>query len=132
MELGKKVQKLRELHGYTQEEIAKLTGVTQASIARIESGVVADPKAKGVLKLAVVLGVPIEVLLDETITIENWQNELKSFRISDDGKEMLEVYRVLKQKQKRLLFNFAQLLRHQDLTEDSVAQVKKNARNAAG
>jgi transcriptional regulator with XRE-family HTH domain len=114
MVLGRKVQKLRELHGYTQEELAKLTSGTQASIARLESGVVADPKAKGVLKLAVVLGVPVEVLLDETITIENWQDELKSFRISDEGKELLKLYKSLKPKQKKLLFDFANLLKHQD------------------
>ncbi len=131
MELGKKVQKLRELHGFTQEELAKLTGVTQASIARIESGVVADPKAKGVLKLAVILGVPVEVLLDETITIENWQEELKSFRISDEGKELLKVYRELKQKQKRLLIDFAQLLRHQDINEPGI-HMNRNLRSPQG
>jgi hypothetical protein len=74
----------------------------------------ADPKAKGVQILAVVLGVPIEVLLDETITITNRQEELKSFRISDDGKELLKLYKILKPKQKKLHVDFANLLKHED------------------
>jgi transcriptional regulator with XRE-family HTH domain len=116
MELGKKIQHLRELNGFTQEGLAKQTGISQASIARIESGIVADPKVKGILKLSVILGVPVEVLLDDSISIENWQDEIKSFRISDDGKELLKFYRELKKKQKKLLVSFAQLLRHQDYT----------------
>jgi len=40
-ELGKKIKQLRKERGYTQEEFAKLIGISRTTLSKIENGVFA-------------------------------------------------------------------------------------------
>jgi transcriptional regulator with XRE-family HTH domain len=113
MKLARKLQALRESHELTQEKLARLAGVTQAYIARIEADKVDNPKASGLVAIGKALGVPMEVLLDEELSIEEWQNEISSLRIDTADRELLRAYRSLRSKEKQLLLGFARMLRHQ-------------------
>ena len=112
MKLGNKVQRLRGIQELTQTQLAEKAGVTQAYVARIESDRVKNPKASGLSGLAKALGVPLEVLLDEEISIEAWQNEEPGLRIDKGGRQLVRAYRILRAREKKLLLDFAQLLRH--------------------
>lgn len=58
-ESGKRIQKLRRLHGYTQSELSEKIGVQENTLGRIESGI------RGVsIDLAIELCVCLETSLD--------------------------------------------------------------------
>ena len=114
MKLGEKIRRLRAMHDLTQTELARKASVTQAYVARIESEKVANPKAVGVAALARVLGVPLEVLLDQNLSIESWQSETSTIKMDNAGRELIKNYRSLGLKQKQLLVEFARLLHHQE------------------
>ena len=58
-----KVRNVRERLFVTQEELAERTGMSRATISRIESGQ-QRPRISTVRKLAAALGVPPETLID--------------------------------------------------------------------
>ena len=64
-ELGGRVKELRKKRGMKQVELAKVSGITQATICRIETGEVHQPRPEVLLKIARALGVPVDYLLDE-------------------------------------------------------------------
>lgn len=78
MAFAEKVRVKREEKRLTQAELAKKTGLTQATISRIESGEVQQVKTDSVLKLAHTLGVTVDFLVgdkrrmdfDETVTAD--------------------------------------------------------------
>lgn len=53
--LENRIKKMRKAKGWTQAELAKMVGVTQAQVAKWESDK-ANPSRKTLLKLASVLG----------------------------------------------------------------------------
>jgi XRE family transcriptional regulator, regulator of sulfur utilization len=62
--LGAVVRRLRREREWTQEQLARRSGVQQAHLSQIESGVRANPTAVVVKKLARALGVPVGELLE--------------------------------------------------------------------
>lgn len=60
---------LREAAGLTQQDLAKLTGLTTATISYAEMGRV-DPSLDTIKRLAAALGVQPGALLDEPATAE--------------------------------------------------------------
>ena len=58
-DLGEYVRRLRLQYGLTQEELAKMAGVTQGHVAKIEGGVY-DPQVSTVAKLLQALGIEDE------------------------------------------------------------------------
>lgn len=56
------LREARERAGYTQDELSDVSGVPQAVISRLETGVTADPNFSTVLRLAKPLGVKPEQL----------------------------------------------------------------------
>ena len=61
---GKKVQKLRKGKGYTQEQFAEKTNLSDKQIRNIESGAVAS-SAETLYNISSVLEVPMEDLLSQ-------------------------------------------------------------------
>lgn len=58
-ESGKRIRKLRKLHGYTQNELAEKIGVQENTMGRIESGI------RGIsIDLAIELCVCLDTTLD--------------------------------------------------------------------
>jgi transcriptional regulator with XRE-family HTH domain len=102
MNIGTKVRVKREEKGYTQSELAKRTGLTQATISRLESGEVRQLKSEAVKSLARALGVSVDFLVGdrrnmgfaETITSdENAQVIFRGFeKLSEEKRQQLKDY----------------------------------------
>lgn len=80
--LGRNVRRLRNAHGWTQDELAERVGNTARNyIASLETGRIVDPGVHKVHRLAVVLGVSMESLLDApeavTFTLTAGQEEIE-------------------------------------------------------
>jgi len=54
--IGNIIKQARQKQNLSQSELAKLTGLTQASISKLEQGV-SGPSAKNMMKIADVLGI---------------------------------------------------------------------------
>ena len=65
MDLATKVRVKREEKGYNQAELAKRTGLTQATISRLESGEVRQLKSEAIKSLAKALGVSVDFLVGD-------------------------------------------------------------------
>ena len=65
MSLAENLKNLRNANGYSQSELAALTGISQPTICHIEQGIKKNPKWETVVKLANKLNVtPVELLGD--------------------------------------------------------------------
>lgn len=62
MDLGGYIKKLREKRGFSQRQLAYLSGMSNTEISRIESGERKNPSADILKKLAPHLGISIERL----------------------------------------------------------------------
>ncbi len=67
MALADKVKELRQKLGWKQVTLAKNSGIPQATISRIESGKVTQPKMGQFHKLADALGTTIDYLAGDSI-----------------------------------------------------------------
>ena len=65
MSFAENLKNLRNANGYSQSELAALTGISQPTICHIEQGIKTNPKWETVAKLASKLNVtPVELLGD--------------------------------------------------------------------
>lgn len=60
--LGKTIKKLRNKHGYTQQDLAKLIGVTKSTVAAYENSA-RRPSYNVLIKLSQIFNVSIDYLL---------------------------------------------------------------------
>ena len=67
MALADKVKELRQKLGWNQATLAQKSGITQATISRIESGKVTQPRMGQLHKLADALGATIDYLAGDSI-----------------------------------------------------------------
>ena len=87
MSLATNVRELREEMGMNQAALARKSNITQATISRIESGRVTQPKISQLRKLAKALDTTIdrliadvpEVLLDDFTNDREWQRTHKGW-----------------------------------------------------
>ncbi len=63
------IKKLRELRGITQLELAQKAGISRRTLARLENGDVRDPGIKQLRTLASALGVTLDLLASERLTV---------------------------------------------------------------
>ncbi len=61
--LGKMLRSLRKQEGWSQADLAKKAKVSQAYIAKLETGVKKNPSLATLKRIAKALGVPVEDLL---------------------------------------------------------------------
>ncbi len=66
MEIGAKITSLRRQLGMTQKDLADKAGIAQATISRIERGVLRQPKLDVLKHLAEALLVTVDYLTDRT------------------------------------------------------------------
>ncbi len=81
VEFGKYFSKLRENAGYaTQAALGKAAGVENSTISRIETGDTKNPNIITLQKLAPLLGVPIEEMMENLgyIMVQTTKNSLTS------------------------------------------------------
>ena len=86
MSLGNKVKELREKCELTQKQLADKSGITQATISRIESGSVKELKSDALIRLSNALNVTIDFLVGKT-------NKLSSSEIIDNDKDANFIFR---------------------------------------
>jgi len=60
--LGQKIKELRKLRGFTQEQLARDTGVAYTTLTKVENDAVRNPSFETVAALARGLGVSLDVL----------------------------------------------------------------------
>jgi transcriptional regulator with XRE-family HTH domain len=63
--LARRVKRLREARGLTQEQLVGAAGLSICALTQIEQGKTADPRLSTLRKLAAALGVRVCVLLGE-------------------------------------------------------------------
>ncbi len=63
--LGENIKRFRQKRKLTQDKLARLADIPYTSITKIETGVIRKPSVQAVAKIAKILGVTIENLLDE-------------------------------------------------------------------
>ncbi|MBN1971908.1 MAG: helix-turn-helix transcriptional regulator [Candidatus Delongbacteria bacterium] len=62
-DIGKAIQKVRLGRGLTQEELARKAEIPYTTLAKIESGMVINPRMKTLHKIADALNVTIDYLI---------------------------------------------------------------------
>lgn len=62
MSLGRNIAKLRQIKNMTQRELAKISGISESYLSRIEIGKITHPHIKTVTRIANGLGTNIEGL----------------------------------------------------------------------
>lgn len=105
MTLGDKVKELRLKLGWKQVTLANKSGIPQATISRIESGGVSQPKMGQLQKLAEALGTTIDYLAGDSAQM--------SFDDLQKDRQAQVVFRgwgKLSENQKRQLADFARFL----------------------
>lgn len=83
---GQKLKQARERKNYSQEDLAKATGIGLATIRRYESG--ASGKTEIVITLARFLGVSTDYLLGLSGELAD-----ETFNLTTDEQALLEAYR---------------------------------------
>lgn len=81
MSLAENLKNLRNANGYSQSELAALTGISQPTICHIEQGIKKNPKWETVVKLANKLNVTPTELLGDSI------QQATAEQTDTDGKE---------------------------------------------
>ena len=91
--LGRKIKRLRESKNFTQEYLAELVGIEQATLSNIERGK-SYPTVETLQKIADSLGVEPYVLykVDENESVDKIINEITS-AIKDDETLAMLVYK---------------------------------------
>ena len=60
---GERIKRLRKERGYSQNEFADASGITQAYLSRVERGI-ANPQLENIKKIAECLGISLSDLFD--------------------------------------------------------------------
>ncbi|HUW44290.1 MAG TPA: LexA family transcriptional regulator [Dehalococcoidia bacterium] len=80
--LAARLKAFREAKGLTKYRLAKISGVSETYIYRIERGLIKNPRRDTLLKLAQGLGITLAELVGETAPSDTWQlveQSLKAF-----------------------------------------------------
>lgn len=106
MSLDEKVKRLRKKREMNQEELAEASGLTQATISRIESGQVKELKSDALMHLAIALKVTMDYLVGRTKRFTSYD----LFRTDPDAEYLLKAYRELSPQGRRQLKEYIQYL----------------------
>lgn len=87
-----RISEARKARGFTQEQLALEVGTTQQTIQRWESGQT-DPKASDVARISNALGITVSFIMGV-------DNEQESAPLTDDERELIELFRTLPPKGK--------------------------------
>lgn len=106
MPLSEKIRVKREEKGMTQAELAKKSGLTQATISRIESGEVKQLKSDAIRALAQALGVTTDFLVGDLkhMTFDD------TLRADDSAQFIFRGYEKLSEEKRKQLREFVEFL----------------------
>ena len=132
VEFGKYFAKLRENAGYpTQAALGKAAGVENSTISRIETGDTKNPNVLTLQKLAPLLGVPIETIMEnlgyimiqtqDGAVTENKDGNIVNFTLTpplaEKEMEMLAAFRYLSPLSQQTVLNLINSLKEIDKTQ---------------
>lgn len=113
MSLGGKVKEAREKRGMNQAQLAEASGISQATISRIESGKVKELRSQALRRLGEALGVTVDYLVDKTDRLSS--NDIV---LSDaTAQYIIRVYEKLSDARRWQLRDFVRFLEHQEAGE---------------
>lgn len=93
-----KLKAYRQKQGYTQAEIARMAGITQAGYSRMETGK-ADPSLKLLKRIGKYLGFTVE-LKDKIIIRDRTADDVnKEYEVQTDSKECVICHKPLTAKE---------------------------------
>ena len=102
MTLGLRIKKLRQRKKMNQKELAQASGISQATISRLEADLVMQLKSDALSRLASALGTTVDYLIGREDTMSESDNQtsnseaqdlLNSFKeLSPDGRQELLNY----------------------------------------
>jgi transcriptional regulator with XRE-family HTH domain len=118
MWLGARVKALRENMGISQNQLAKLSSISQSTLSALEANQVKELKAEALKRLAEVLGVTMDYLVGKTDTIA--PNEI--IRCDTKAQHILQMYKKLSKKNKEKLETFVRFLDEEEKAEVEVAR----------
>lgn len=107
MSISQRVSRLREELGMSQQVLAEQSGITQATISRLESGHVEQLKSRALARLADALHVTMDYLAGRTADVTT-DGLLQS---DPDAAGLMEAYRRLTPENRRRLMEYAWFLR---------------------
>ncbi|MBE6793564.1 MAG: helix-turn-helix transcriptional regulator [Ruminococcaceae bacterium] len=99
-ELGEKLKQLRELSGFTQENIGKLLSVDRSTYSNYERSVT-EPDVSTLKKLAKVFSVDLNFLLssnDVPVKVSDIKG-VKTYNMNPDEKKCIAAFRLLSEEQ---------------------------------
>lgn len=106
---GEKVKVKREEKGLTQAQLAMSSGLTQATISRIESGQVTQLLSDGLKRLAAALGVTVDFLIGKKDRME--AQEL--LEADNTAKAIFRGYENLSEERRKDLQDYVEFLLNQ-------------------
>jgi len=110
VEFGKYFTKLRENAGYTtQAALGKAAGVENSTISRIETGDTKNPNILTLQKLAPLLGVPIETIMENLGYIMVQIQDSSESRTDDTTITNFNLYQPMDDREIQLITNFHEL-----------------------
>ena len=110
IDYSQQIKKFRKLYGFTQEQLAKNSGLSVMSIQRYERGE-RIPPARAIRALAEVF----HLSTSEFMGIPRWEA-----RLNDTENRIVGIYRVLEDNDRKKLFDYAELLCHQPQYENAL------------
>lgn len=112
MDMGKKIHDLRVQKGLTLEQLGDKVGVGKSTVRKWENGIIANMKRDKIVKLSIALDTTPGYLMgwedspDKKISSHSTQN----IHLSDEEKELLEIFHKLNPDGKKKLFERAEEL----------------------
>jgi len=106
MSLAEKINTLRQKQDWSHSDLARVTGIPQPTIWRLEKGNIKHPKADTLLALASAFRVPIDYLVQDQYQL----TPADLLRTNNDIREIIGIYSSLSTQDKRAVRRFAQSL----------------------
>lgn len=98
--IGENIRRLRELRGWSQVQLAELSGMAGPTINRIENGV-RTPRSDTLSKIAIALDVSLDDLTSKTGEVKQHEKNLEAellaeFRTAENKEEIIALVRAYK------------------------------------
>jgi transcriptional regulator with XRE-family HTH domain len=114
MAVGDRIRVLREEKGWTQNHLSKITGVPQPTIWRLEKGEITSPKIDLLKKIALALGVSIDVLTGGAMPTSPDETEEEDLM----PEVVFRGYEKLSRSRRQQLLDFLRFLERQESDEE--------------
>lgn len=106
MSLAEKIRISRQKWGWSHSDLARVSGIPQPTIWRLEKGNIKHPKADTLIALASAFKIPVDYLIQEKYQLTSTD----LLRTDNDVRTMIEIYSSLSEQDRRAVRRFTELL----------------------